>query len=150
MIGLSIEQAKGAFFDRKPVMDAMDKATKQALSKFGAFVRTRARSSIRKRKKISQPGQPPSSHTGLLKDKLFFVFERERKGVVIGPARLNKPGLPAPQLLEQGGAVTVTRRTKAGKTKQVRRVYQPRPFMGPAFEKERPKLPELWQNAVIR
>src|SRR5690606_6172596 len=49
------------FFDRKAVTSRVDKATRKVLSRFGAFVRRTARSSIRKRKKTSQPGSPPSS-----------------------------------------------------------------------------------------
>lgn len=62
---IHLEAAKGNFFDRKAVLAAVDKATLRVLSKFGAFVRRRAKSSIRKRKKASPPGQPPSSHSGL-------------------------------------------------------------------------------------
>ena len=69
----SILSAAGPFFDRQRVMSG-DRATRKVFSKFGAFVRQTARSSIRKRKSISEPGQPPSSHTGLLKRNIFFVF----------------------------------------------------------------------------
>ncbi len=64
MIGMRVD--KRMFFDRKRVVDATDRATRRVLSKFGAFVRQTARRSIRRRRSVSQPGQPPSSHTGLL------------------------------------------------------------------------------------
>jgi len=49
------------FFDSKKVVSATDRATRRVLSRFGAFVRRTAKQSIRKRKKVSQPGSPPSS-----------------------------------------------------------------------------------------
>src|SRR5690606_27235103 len=91
MIGMKVNQAKALFFDRRAVTSRVDRATRKVLSRFGAFVRTRARSSLRRRKGASPPGQPPSSHTELVKRFLFFVYESEQKGVVIGPALLNKP-----------------------------------------------------------
>ena len=142
MIGMKINQAKGLFFDRSAVTNAADRAERRVLSRFGAFVRRGARSSIRRRKSVSQPGSPPSSHTGLLKRNIFFIYERQRSNVVIGPILLNK-GTDAPAILEHGGAVTRRRRKK-----RVRMTYRPRPFMGPAFERETPKLPAMWRDSV--
>ena len=143
MIGMKLSQAKGLFFDRQAVTNAADRATRKVLSKFGAFVRQTARTSIRRRKSISEPGQPPSSHTGLLKRNIFFVFSPEARSVVIGPILLNK-GTDAPRLLEHGDTVVRKRRGK-----RVRMKYRPRPFMGPAFDREQQKLPALWRNSVI-
>ena len=80
------------FFDRRAVLSRVDAATQSVLSRFGAFVRQAARTSIRFRKKPSEPGQPPSSHTGLLRRFIFFSYEPRQRSVVIGPARLNKTG----------------------------------------------------------
>jgi hypothetical protein len=142
MIGMKLNQTKGLFFDRPAVTTAVKRATRRVLSRFGAFVRRGARSSIRKRRAISQPGSPPSSHTGLLKRNIFFVYEPRRANVVIGPILLNGAS-DAPALLEHGGNVTRRRRDK-----RVRMTYRPRPFMGPAFERERPKLPAMWKDSV--
>ena len=141
---MNLKSAMSGFFDRKKVISAVDRATRKVLSRFGAFVRTAARSSIRRRKKPAKPGQPPTNWTGLLKRFLFFSFEPAKRSVVIGPAKLNKPSRDAPELLEKGG--TATRRDRRGKRKRAR--YRPRPYMGPAFEKERKKLPNLWRNSV--
>ena len=62
---------KQLFFDRQAVISKVDAATRRVLSKFGAFVRRSAKSSIRKLKKPAPPGHPPSSHTGLLKKFIF-------------------------------------------------------------------------------
>lgn len=142
MIGMTIDQAKGLFFDRNKVTGAVNRAERRVLSRFGAFVRRGARSSIRKRKRISEPGQPPSSHTGLLKRTIFFVYEPKKASVIIGPVLLGK-GTNAPALLEHGGVVVRRKRKR-----KVRATYRPRPFMGPAFEREKPKLPQMWRDSV--
>lgn len=58
---------------------------------------------------------------------------------MIGPVRLNRKQGEAPGLLEHGGPVV--RRNR-------RVVYAPRPYMGPAFEKEQSKLPALWRDSI--
>lgn len=138
MIGMKLKDAKSLFFDRAKVTNAVDRTIRRNLSRFGAFVRKRARSSIRTRKRISAPGQPPTNRTGLLKRNIFFVYEPSRRSVVIGPVLLNG-GSGAPELLEHGG--TVIRR-------DVRMNYRPRPYMGPAFEAEQDNLSRLWRNSV--
>ena len=128
------------FFDSATVVRAVDKSTRQVLSRFGAFVRRTAKQSIRKRKKSAPAGQPPSSHTGLLKRFIFFGYDTGKNSVVIGPTRLtqnNRGG--APSILEYGGRTTVDR-------KRVK--ISARPFMGPAFEKEKPALPSMWRDSV--
>jgi len=139
---------KHVFFDRKKVIDRTDRTTRRVLSRFGAFVRQTARRSIRKRKRISQPGKPPSSHVGLLKRRIFFGFDRDKQSVVVGPAPINQrspyPGVTVPELLEEGGRVR--RREKGGTTEVLH--YKARPYMGPAFEKELPQLPAMWRNSI--
>ena len=140
-IGFEIKQL---FFDRQAVISRVDPATRKVLSKFGAFVRRTAKGSIRNRRKPAPPGSPPSSHTGLLKKFIFFGYDADRRSVVIGPTRLNQKGRgEAPPLLEYGGKATLVRR---GKKKRV--TYQARPYMGPAFEKEKPQLPAMWRDSV--
>lgn len=140
-----IRQFRASFFDAPAVTRAVDRTSRRALSKFGAFVRTAARSSIRPRRRISQPGQPPSSHVGLLKRFIFFGYDRSRKSVIVGPAKLSKPEPRVLELLEHGGR---TRRRNL-RTKQLEmQNYRARPFMGPALAKETPKLAPLWRNAV--
>jgi hypothetical protein len=144
MIGLSFKAAKEGFFDRKKVMDAVGRGKRKVLSKFGSFVRQRARSSIRKRKGISAPGSPPSSHVGLIRRFLFFSYDADRDSVVIGPARLggtvDPDALPA---LEYGGPSTAISR---GKRRKI--AVKARPFMGPAFEAEKPGLPAMWRDSI--
>ena len=144
MIGMV---TKRMFFDHKAVRSAVDRTARRVLSKFGAFVRRGAKSSIRKRKRASSPGQPPSSHAGLLKKFIFFGYERDRRSVVIGPARLNQKIGDAPHALEHGGISTVVEGLRGRRRKRRVRI-KARPFMGPAFEQEKPKLAAMWRDSV--
>ena len=143
MIGLDLKSAKSMFFDTKAVMSRVDKATRAVLSKFGAFVRTRARSSIKKRKDSAPPGSPPSSHTGLLKRFIYFGFDPACRSVVIGPVRLAGKEGTAPATLEYGDTTFIKRLGR-----RVRARYKPRPYMHPAFRAELPGLPAMWSDSV--
>ncbi len=147
MFGLKLNEAKSTFFDSKKVLSATDKATRKVLSKFGAFVRRTARSSIRKRKKISSPGQPPTSRTGFLKRFIYFGYDPAKKSVVIGPIRLNSKVGDAPQALELGGKSTVVSGLKNKRKKKTVNIAA-RPFMRPAMEKEIFKLPQMWKDSI--
>jgi hypothetical protein len=120
-VPFDINAVKKFFLDKPAVANAVDAGTRRALSKFGAFVRTRSRSSIRKRKKASKPGQPPSSHVGTLKKLIFFTYDQQKKSVVIGPTKFAgskfigaKSGVP--ETLEYSGEVTIREAVK-GATK---------------------------------
>lgn len=157
---MDISSATKFFFDREKVQNALDKGTARVLSKFGAFVRTRAQRSLRTRKQASAPGSPPSSHEGSLKKFLFFTYEPTAKTVVIGPVlrRTVFGSKTVPQLMEEGGTVgagaggrTVLVRRKPGREAGTGRFvaggfdrvrvaggvkYPARPFMKPAFDAE--------------
>jgi len=140
-------RVKTLFFDAKAVTSAVDQASRRVLSRFGAFVRQRARSLIRTRRAASRPGQPPSSHEGSLRRLIFFGYEPGTKNVVIGPTPFTSS--PSADLLEQdhkAGGVRRIRRRRGGKT--VTMTYRARPFMGPAMDAEKPKLPGMWAGAV--
>jgi hypothetical protein len=142
MIGMTFQAAKGNFFDREKVKRSVDAGTRRVLSKFGAFVRQRARTSIRSRKGTSPPGSPPYSHVGLLRKFILFAYDPARKSVVIGPT-LIREGSQAPRLLEHGGMGVIE---DQGRKRPAR--YRPRPFMRPAFAAEKSQLPALWRNSV--
>jgi hypothetical protein len=150
-VPLDLARLKKSFFDQKAVKDALDPAVRKALSRFGAFVRTRARSSIRpggksgktkggkaKTTKTSKPGQPPYSHQGDIK-RILFGYDVAAKSVVIGPVVYgSKSG--APENLEHGGYA----RLKGGR----RVLVKPRPFMQPAFESELAKVGNNFRNLI--
>jgi len=144
---ITIKISKANFFDREAVLKAVGRARVKVLSKQGAFVRTRARSSIRKRKRSSTPGSPPSSHVGLLKTGeagINFAYDHSADSVVIGPSLINRP-TGAPETLEHGGDAEIVDR-KTGKSHSVH--IQPRPYMGPALAAESPKFAAMWANSV--
>ncbi len=143
MIGMRLAQAKTGFFDRAAVQNATTKAERKVLSRFGAFVRQRARTSMRRRKDPAPPGQPPSAHVGLLRQHLYFAWDAQRRSVVIGPVLLNQKQGNVPPLLEYGGPTVLVRWGRA------RRItIAPRPYMAPAFAAELPSLSPLWRNSI--
>ena len=139
---------KDMFFDRHVVIAAVDKAKRKVLSKAGAFIRTAAKTSIRKRKGSAPPGAPPHSHEGSLRRLILFGYDRANDSVVVGPVGFKKS--EAPSVLEYGGDTVVLRRVggRGGKLTSQKVKIAPRPYMAPALEKERPKLPLLWRNSV--
>ncbi len=141
---------KEMFFDRPKVQNAMDRATRKVLSKFGAFVRRRAKSSIRRRKRISRPGEPPSSHTGLLRSGIYFGYDAGRQSVVIGPTPLRDKTGSVPEILEHGGEMQTSLAFKIRNREKARRRVRiaARPFMRPAYEAELPGLPAMWRDSV--
>ena len=148
MIGLKFKAMQSHFFDSTKVTSATGKAARRVLSRFGAFVRRTAKSSIRKRKKASSPGRPPTSRTGLLKKFIFFGYIPASDSVVVGPIKLNSKVGETPRVLELGGKTTVT--SGGPKSKRMKRTVKiaARPYMTPAMNKELPKLPDMWKNSI--
>lgn len=156
---------KNFFFDRERVQDALTRSEKKVMSRIGAYIRTRARSSLRRRKAVSVPGQTPSVHS---RDKfaslknILFGYEPNRHTVVVGPVRFNGAKLTAgktvPELMEFGGSARILemrfkgnawrypshwfranpkRPIRPSQETRIRRVrYAARPFMAPALDEE--------------
>jgi hypothetical protein len=120
----SIADVRKSFFDADRILKSMDRATHRVLSRHGAFVRTRSRTSIRYRKDPAPPGRPPSAHKtvtrlktnrkGVTKrqasspyrDGIYFSYDKAAKRVVIGPVifpSARRKGTP--ERLEYGGTV---------------------------------------------
>ena len=99
------------------------------------------------KRRVSQPGQPPFSRSGLLKRNIFYGIETGGRGnVVIGPVPIRPKTAPpteVPRVLEEGGIVS---RRKRGKTYKAQ--IAARPYMKPAFEKGKRELPRLWADSV--
>jgi len=132
------------YFDAKVVRRAMARVTAAALRYAGAYIRKAAQHSIRRRKRISRPGEPPSSHTGSLRGLILYGYDRAVPSVVIGPRKMGEGEAPA--LLEFGGVVT--RKVKGGRLRRMR--YRARPFMGPAMERSLPHASQWWEKASAR
>jgi len=139
---------KDMFFDRAAVVRAVDGAKRKVLSKAGAFIRTAARTSIRKRKGSAPAGKPPHSHEGSLRRLILFGYDKAADSVVVGPVGFKKS--VAPNVLEYGGDTVVLRRVggRGGKLTSQKVKIAARPYMAPALEQERPKLPLLWRNSI--
>lgn len=153
-----------AFFDTKAVTDRLDPATRKALSKFGAFVRQRDKSSLKYKDGTAPPGQPPFVHrstgytksrknkkTGLtkteqaspLRELIFFAYDANTKSVVIGPV-LGGSQSGAPRTIEEGGNATVRREN--GKVVSVH--VRPHPHTKPAFDTELGKVGGNFRNIL--
>lgn len=157
---------KNYFFDREAVIGRIEKARLRMLSKAGAYVRTSARSSLRRRKKVSQPGGTPSVHSkddyASLKN-ILFAYDDGRDTVIVGPVGLDgwrddkvvAESSTAPGVLEHGGQIgfrqvherdgtwrTVSRIVGKNRRTRIHAVtLAPRPFMRPALEKNAPEFP---------
>ena len=131
------------FFDSAAVLGAVDKARVRVLSRIGAFIWRREKSSMRRTKKSAPPGQPPRAHAGQLKDLNFFSYDASTRSVVIGPVKFGTG--TAPRTLEEGGSETIQSHGK-----RVTAYYRPHPFMRPALEAElrAGTLPREWANSV--
>ncbi len=106
------------FFDRAEVQNRLAKRERRAMSKIGAFVRTSARTSLKRRKAVSPAGSPPSVHS---KDKvatlknILFGYDPTKHSVVVGAVGLNQvnreasiqASRPVPAIMEFGGTVAI-------------------------------------------
>ena len=116
---------------------------KRFLYRIGGFIRKAAQRSMRKRKKISDPGDPPSAHTTRYKRSILFQVDMGSDSVAIGPMATR-----VGSVLEQGG-MTIT---ADGEQVYIR----PRPHMRPALEqgimniqqKSRDPLPKMWRASI--
>ena len=129
-------RVKNMFFDRIKVHRHLDTRSRKVLSRFGAYVRQTAKSSIKRRKGTSAPGNPPFSHVGTLKRHIYFAFDSQSRSVVIGPVIFPGKSGKALPALEYGG--------KSVRNDGQRINIQARPFMGPAFSNELKQLPNIW------
>lgn len=154
---------KSMFFDRAAVINDTEKKERAALSQIGAFVRRRARSLIRSRKRnpkrgrrsrLSRPGEPPISWAKPGIKDILFHYDAKSKSVLIGPLQFNSSG-DVPGLLEFGGTQQITESRYADRqmswqlgewragpveTRQRHVKVGPRPFMGPALEAEQQSI----------
>jgi hypothetical protein len=141
------------FFDRAAVVKAVGRKNTTVLARTGGFARTTMKQGMRKRKKVSAADglSYPSSHSGELRNLIFFAYDAARKGVVVGPLAFGSKvgGKTVPQLINEGGSMTkaVTYRD-SGRTSSRRFVYKPRPFVAlalattlPIFRENMAKIP---------
>lgn len=162
---------KEFFFDRARVLASESRATLRFLGRAGAFVRQTAQRSMRKARRArlseltpeqrqsyrirqaiarrsgaprpllpfvgSKPGEPPRVRQGDLKRHIYYAYEGDKRSVLIGPLGFRRSNVPA--LLEYGGQAERSDGTKYTMAK--------RPYMAPALEAARPRMPGWWQQA---
>jgi hypothetical protein len=109
------------------------RANIESLGHAGGAIRLAAVRSIRKRQGPAPAGQPPHTHTRRLPRAIKYAVEKSRQAVVIGPdvESLGTAG----KAHEHGGRYRRER-------------YPRRPFMGPALEKTKTRLPKFWAGSV--
>jgi HK97 gp10 family phage protein len=96
----------------------VDRARRMWLMSSAKTVRREAKQSIRRSRAASEPGEPPKSKSGNLRKSILYRVGR--RDAWVGPTR---PQGSHANILE-GGAEHM----------------DPRPFMGPALERARPKI----------
>lgn len=93
------------FLDNKRIMRYMNAKQRRVLNRAGAYARTVAKRSIKSRRGNAAPGEPPHSHTGLLKNFIFYAYDPRAKAVIVGPQKVPAGTKGALRALEVGGTV---------------------------------------------
>jgi hypothetical protein len=120
-------------FDAKRVKKAMDAANFRNLGHAGGYLRKAARHSIRKSPKPSPAGTPPHTRKGRIRNAIKCAVVKATQSVVIGPD-VDVAGTSG-AAHEFGGPYR-------------HETYDRRAFMGPALERHKDRLPDLWANSV--
>lgn len=171
-------EIRKSFLDTDRVRAAMARGKKRGLGKFGGRVRLRSKHSIRKRKKSSAPGEPPSAHQSGGLRLIFYAWDDATESVVVGPINFKSKYIGegvVPKLLELGGEITrlVPEKRADGRVasdaqkaafrrkiedgsivvpdrlrKSVTFHYRGNPYMNPALEAEAPNFPKSFANVV--
>ena len=144
---------RGFILDRRSIERSIQAGAKTALNKSGAYIRRSAKASIKRRKRgISEPGQPPISHTGAIK-RILYAYDPRTRTVVVGPLPF---GLRGAGVLEYGGVTRVKQPvpTSGGgyRIRIIKMLIRARPFMRPALSREAAsgKLASAWKNVMKR
>ena len=128
-----IEMRVKTRMDVPKVLRKARRANIESLGHAAAAIRLTARRSIRRSPKPSAPGRPPHTRRGLLRRAIVYAVDKYRKTAIIGPAYSLVGFSATPH--EFGGRYR-------------RQRYARRPFMGPALEKTKHRLPRHWAHSV--
>jgi hypothetical protein len=171
---IDIRMARGAFFNRRAVTGAVSLAKRKVLSKFGAFVRTRARSLMRPARMKSR-AEMSSAEIIVYEEKKRYAL-RVHGPTPRRPMASSKPGDPPRVILgllkqhlyfsydADKGSVVIGPAKLNGTNSNAPEVLEhggwvrmpngrnvwieARPFMSPSFEAEMPGVPMLWAGAL--
>lgn len=156
----------------------IDDRYRRSVMRLGGFIRLTAMRSMRPVHKLtgkpSNPGEPPKSRLGLVRQLMEFAYDTRTKQMVVGPKVSRRKGdkvvptwgLGVPNLLEFGGQLTVGPQgwwigQFTGRGKKLKFVegsgvdlepgtvmqFEARPYMAPALKKavESEKLKSYWE-----
>ena len=161
------------FFDRPAVIRMVEKNTRRALSRFGAYVRQTSRSSIRKERqtKISEL-TPKQLKTYRRRQRKHREGRGPKARRPLAPAKPGEPPRSRVGLLkkiffiwdryEQSVSIGPVVLMYSGRVPDVLEhggltyyfgepmQIHPHPYMRPALEKEWPKLDDIWRHSVKR
>lgn len=117
------------------VAKAVEEYKVESLSHAAGLVRKTAQRSVRRRTgdNYAEPGKPAKTAIGRLRKSIIYNVDRGADEAIIGPTSNVIGSIGA--LHEFGG------KTRSGR-------YPARPYMGPAFEKILPRLPESWRRKI--
>ncbi len=145
------------FFDRRPVISALDRKWRTVMARLGGFMRTTIQRSMRHKDGPSKPGKPPNAHrdyngnAGKLRALVEFGYDHDEKALVVGPHKIDSPTKPrggktVPQLHNEGGSAFI--RTFGGGS--VLADFAPRPYIEPVREKAFTKLANLIRTIPLK
>jgi hypothetical protein len=143
------------------VLARVDPATRKNNSRWGAYARQQARSSLHYGTGTSAAGQPPTVHRTMLRAKtskagvrrlqavspyrefILFAWDESSRSVVVGPVRLPDKRGDAPAALEHGGMSVIV-----SDGHEVTVSIAARPTMGPAGERANRELANIWKDSI--
>ena len=131
-----------SFFDRKSVIDVLDKKTRKAFIRGGQLIRKIARRRLRPRNRKAFPGESPTAWTPFLKKHIFYSLDRTTRTLVVGPVPVGSFNTAG--ALEHGGWATI----RTDKGRRVRAYYRKFPFMKPALLAAKDYIPNLFAEAT--
>ena len=120
-------------FDAGKLKRAAKAGSIKSLGHAGAAIRLAARRSIKKSPKASPEGAPPHTRRGRIRNAIKYAVSANKQSVVIGPD-------------VQVAGTSGKAHEFGGRYKQEK--YDKRPFMGPALQKTKARLPAMWAGSV--
>lgn len=129
MIGVKVKTR----MDGKRVVKAAQAGSIKSLGHAGGALRMTAKRSIKRAKAGSPEGTPPHTRKGQLRRAILYAVEKSKQSVVVGPDV---------SIVSTAG----TAHEFGGRFRGER--YPKRPFMGPALQKTKDRLPKMWAGSV--
>ena len=120
-------------FDAKKIAKAAKRGNIKSVDHAAAAIRLVARHSIRQSPKKSRAGRPPNTRKGRLRSAIKYAVSKSPPSAVIG-SDVEVAGTSG-KAHEFGG-------------KYKRERFDRRPFMRPALENVKPRLPAFWKNSI--